>query len=220
MAKEVQNLKSRIVKLFLDNVETMYMRDVDSFKRERACLSDNISHYRDLLMTTRDDYTCVSDLWTRLLESGTLSPKETTLIAVFLYLLAAEGGICNDLNFISYLLVATGHDLYSLTKRNYVKDDIEEIRKVEMSTKIQFLNRHGFGALTKEYDSTFRNDIAHHNYKVDEKGILWVRGKRVDLTSKILPLCKVMDLVNESVHEANTKLINLISKMEEEVRKT
>lgn len=90
-----------------------------------------------------------------------------------------------------------------------MKDDIEEIRKVEMSTKIQFLKHHGFGALTKEYDSTFRNDIAHHNYTVNEKGVLLIKGKPVSLLSKVNSLAKITGFIIETFKETNKRLSNL-----------
>ena len=206
MVKEMQNLKSKMVKMILDKVETVRsLRD----KESRLRFTNNYDHFQDVIHAAHDDLKCISKLHRRLFKSQGLSLKEFTLMGVFLYLLNAEGIICNVLNFISYVLVSTGHDLYSLTKRKYVKDDIEEIRKVEMSTKIQFLKHHGFGPLTKEYDSTFRNDIAHHNYKVDEKGVLWVRGKRVDLSSKLRPLMKILDFIDEVVEETTEKVTQI-----------
>ena len=139
------------------------------------------------------------------------------MIQVLAYLIVAEGGVCNNLNWISYMLVTMGHDLYSLRNRKYMKADMEKVAKVEMSTKIQFLNSHGFRALTKEYDSTLRNDIAHHNYKVDEEGVLWVREQPVDLSSKIDSLQKIMLIVGESGKEVCEKWL---SKVKSEVAET
>lgn len=210
MVKEMQKLKSKIVKMYSDKCETIIlMNDVDSAQR----LKENSRHFLGVVTAAVDDCKCLDGLRDRLSKSQSLSPRELTLIEVFSYLLLAEGIICTLLNFISYLLVITGHDLYSLTKRKYVKDYLKEIEKVEMSTKIQFLNHHGFGILSKEYDSTFRNDIAHHNYKVDKEGVLWVRGKSVDLAIKQRTLLKISHFITESMTEMVKKAENLISKM-------
>lgn len=217
MAKEMQKLKGRIVKMYSDKCKTIIsMNDADSAQR----LKENSRHFLDVVTAAVDDCECLEGLRNRLSKSQSLSPRELTLIEVFSYLLLAEGIICTLLNFVSYLLVITGHDLYSLTKRKYVKEYLKEIEKVEMSTKIQFLNHHGFGVLTKEYDSTFRNDIAHHNYKVDKDGFLWVRGKSVDLTIKRRTLLKISHFVTESMMEMVKKVENLISKMKKGVAKT
>lgn len=204
MTKEMQSLKSRIVEIIIYNASQR--------------LAANMLNSQDEYEAAYDDYSCMVDLLKRL--SKSLSHKEITLIAVFSYLIVAEGQICDAINFISYLLVTTGHDLYSLTKRKYVKDNMKEIRKVEMSTKIQFLKHHGFGALIKEYDSTFRNDIAHHNYRVDERGVLWVRGKSVNIASKLNSAWKIPRLLNEALTESSKKLDNLIRKMEKKIKTT
>jgi hypothetical protein len=202
MEKEFQVLKAEIVKMILDVMETIEHTD-DKDAKERFV--ENFEHIRDVVGEAIEDVECILNLGRRLSESQSLSSKESTLIEVFLYLLRAEGVVCNALNFISYLLVALDHDLYS-TKRGYVKGDMEKIRKVEMSAKISFLNKHGFGLLTKEYDSTLRNDIAHHNFKVDNKGVLWVRGQRVKLSSKMGALNNILDFITEAIAEANERM--------------
>ena len=208
MPKELPILKRKIVKMYLDRAETLKrVGDAESIQR----FLGNYDDFRDVISAASEDLLCILELVRRLSKTHELSLKETTLINVFMYLLLAEGLICNLLNFVSYVLVMTGHDLYTLTKRKYVKEEMEEIRKVEMSTKIQFLKHHGFGAVTKEYDSTFRNDIAHHNYRVDENGVLWVRGKRVNLISKTQPLMKIMEFVDETITEITKKMDILLS---------
>ena len=208
MSKELPILKSKIVKMYLDRAETLKrVDDAESIQR----FLGNYDDFRDVISAASKDLVCIYELVTRLSKTHESSLKETTLINVFMYLLLAEGLICNLLNFVSYVLVMTGHDLYTLTKRKYVKEEMEEIRKVEMSTKIQFLKHHGFGAVTKEYDSTFRNDIAHHNYRVDENGVLWVRGKRVNLISKTQPLMKIMEFVDETITEITKKMHILLN---------
>ena len=202
MTKEMQNLKNKIVKTILDAHKTL-MWNEDAIQR----FEENIDKAQDVMTRMKDHYTCVVNLLNRLSKSQKLRKKESTLIQVLSYLIIAEGGVCNLLNYLSHLLVIMGHDLYSLTKRKYVKADMEEIRKVEMSTKIKFLNNHGFRELTKDYDSTFRNDIAHHNYMVDDEGVLWVRGQPVDLRSKTDSLLKIMLLVGVAGEEATRKTI-------------
>lgn len=211
MAKEMQRLKSRLVKMFFEKMDTLKrIRDEDG----KRLFKKNFGSFNAVVDAATDDFNCVHDLLERLQKSGDINPKESTLLRVFLYLLVVEAHICNHLNFITYLLVTTGHDLYTLTRRKYVKDDVDEIRKVEMSTKIQFLKHHGFSALTKEYDSTFRNDIAHHNYKVDEKGVMWIRGKAVDLESKYVTARRIIDFTFEFLKEIRDKLDDHAKKKE------
>lgn len=216
MSKELENLKIRLVKMIQDRAEEIVRtRDIDSLQR----LYHNESHFTDMIKAARDDFGCIFALAERLTESRNLTKKECTLISVFLYLLTAEGMVCNDLNYIAYVLIITGHDLFSLTKRRYVKDNMEEIKKVEMSTKIQFLKHHGFGVLTKEYDSTLRNDIAHHNYRVDEDGNLMVRGKAIDLSPRIRSMRRIINFTTEAIQESTKGWDVLIRKMRRETTK-
>lgn len=199
----MQNLKHEIVRMFIDKMKNLERtRDEDSILR----FMEDHHHFREVLVAAAEDWSCIHNLRARLSETKSLTSNETTLIDVFEYLLLAEGIICNLLNFVSYALVMTGHDLYCFQKRKYMKENMEEIRKVEMYTKMQFLKHHGFGALTKEYDTTFRNDIAHHNYKVDEDGVLRVRGKPIDLSQKTKPLMRIVEFINETYDVINEKL--------------
>lgn len=197
MSKEMQNLKRKLIEAMCDTHEAM--KHNEGLRKNHH---KNVAQALDGIRRTLSHYNCIRSLLGRLSKSQNLSQKESTLIQVFSYLIIAEGGVCNSLNWASYLLVALGHDLYSSTGRKYVKPSMEEIGKVEMTTKIHFLNNHGFDALTKEYDSTLRNDITHHNYEVDKKGVLWVRGRPVDLGSKIDTLVKMMILFGDSGQEA------------------
>lgn len=208
MAKEMQRLKNRIIDMVFEKIETMERTGDEDGAR---LFVDNLRNFNDKISKAAADFACMAHFLRRVKKARAISEqREATLISVFSYLLVAEGQICNYLNLISYLLVTTGHDLYTLTKRKYVKDSIEEVRKVEMSTKMKFLKHHRFGALTKEYDSTFRNDIAHHNYEVDEKGILLVRGKSVDLGSKLDPLIRIAHFFIELFDELIEKLSEAI----------
>jgi hypothetical protein len=215
MAKEMEKLRHRIIIMHINKrIDLLEADDVEGFKS----FQDNEKGIFELITATNNDISCIFRLSERLHKSNNLSSRELVLISLFTYLLTAEGILANFLNYISYLLVATGHDLFSLTKRQYVKADINDIRKVEMSTKIQFLKYHGFDALVKEYDSTFRNDIAHHNYKIDEQGVLLIRGKPVDLESKLTTMTKMCKFVIECM-QAREELARDIEKQVKKLKK-
>ncbi len=198
MSTEMQDLKQKIAVVFMDALKRLVRsHDQKGIQRFQA----NFYHFADMNRAATEDVSRISNVRARLSETMSLDKSEDSLIGVFIYLLEAEGVVCNWLDFAAYLLVMTEHDLYSLTKRRYVKEDIEEIRKVEMSTKIQFLRHHDFGALVREYDSTFRNDIAHHNYKINENGELWVRGKKTDLDMKTKRLNKIIRFSKETIRQ-------------------
>lgn len=213
-AKEIEKTKKMISKLYRDKVDTtVRTKDKESFRR----FYENLVHLQNVQNMAAQDFICAANLLTRLLKSDDSSPREIALLTVFLYLLCAEGQICNILNWVSYLLVATGHDLFTLAKRKYVEENMEAVMRVEMWTKIQFLKHHGFGALTREYDSTFRNDIAHHNFAIDDEGIIWVRGNKIDLQSKMESLSPIIEAANESLVEVIKELKKAYKEMEETI---
>lgn len=208
--RAIQEVGRKIAELQVSIIDDLVARrDVEAMKRFLA----NSIYNGKLISSAREDFSSMVSIMRRLAKSGDLNAREFTLIIVLSYLLAAEGIICNCLNFISYLLATRNHDLFSLIKRKYVEDDIEEIRKVEMWIKIQFLNFHGFEGLTREYDSTFRNDIAHRNYTIDDQGILWIREKPVDLGSKIDSMQKVADIINDYLDKTNESMQETLKKL-------
>jgi len=209
MVKESHKLKDLIAEMCVNSVEKMIKKgDEEGFQR----LMESSRRFKHVVKATTDDFRCLNAFLERAFESGALTRREFTLISVLMYLLAVEGGACNIINYISYILVIAGHDLYSLTKRKYVKDRLEEIGKVEMSTKIHFLNHHGFRDLTRHYDSTLRNDIAHRNFEIDEDGTLWVRGKAVDLFSKYDTILKLSNFYTETQDVILKKIDDLLVK--------
>jgi len=208
MRKELEYLKTNLIQMFFNKVEALKR---EPNEENSKLFGENMNNMHDSMLAAANDFNNVDDIRIRLLQSKNLSPKENILLEVLLYLLLAEGVICNFLNFVSYLLVENGHDLFSQTNRGYVKANMKEISKVEMSTKIKFLNHHGFRALTKEYDSTFRNNIAHHNYSIDETGNMWIKEELVDFHSKRKPLENILDFSLATMKEIIKKLDTLDS---------
>jgi len=74
--------------------------------------------------------------------------REMSIIKLALYLWEYEGnfGFCVD--FLCYLLMLNGHDLFSMYKRDYVTS-FEDVEAVDISTKCKFLAEHRFEILMK-----------------------------------------------------------------------
>jgi hypothetical protein len=190
---DYEKLKNKIVTLFLKEYEKLF--PIEKNLEETRIWIKNIDEWNQLFDTANSDVQSTMDLITEIEKN--ISKKQYTLMNVFLYLLIAEGEICNAINFISYLLVLDDHDLFSFTKRKYVEKKITEITKVETSTKLQFLKIHGFEELVKKYDSTLRNKIAHHNYFIDSEGKLWIEGKKINLETKLKNLGVIVEFIND-----------------------
>lgn len=109
-----------------------------------------------------------------------LSKKEKWAIALHMeYLTLVEGVFSTQLNFLIFLLIANGHDLYSTRKGGYVKT-LKDIEEVNLSFRLKFLREHGFGNLiSNKVDTKLRNSIAHLFYEVDENDNIKVGKKRI-----------------------------------------
>lgn len=215
--KDKDILKKRIIQMHCDVYTT-----VDSeIKLERLKKFDkNFKHFRDVNLETQKDSVSLNDLVQELYTKNLIDSRTLTLLAVFHFLLAAEGAICNFLNYVCLLLIQNGHDLFSITSKKYVKNEYNEIMKTEFSTKMKFLNHHGFKKLTKEYDSSLRNSIAHHNYIIDEKGNLFSKGNKIDLISKIESLTEMIYFSSEVFKEMDKKISSINEGLKTKIKKT
>jgi len=197
-----KEIKNKIVELFFKEYERI--ESIEDNYEARQEWTKNFLDFNQLFDSASSDISSIIQLTIQMKDN--VSKKQFTLMNVFLYLLIAEGFMCNVINFISYFLVLNEHDLFSVTKRKYVKKDIQEITKVETSTKIQFLKNHGFEELTKKYDSSLRNKIAHHNYFIDSDGDLWIQGKKFCLIPRLKNFLEQIKFFNAVVEDIGERL--------------
>jgi len=175
----MEELKEKLVEIYRKRL--MDISSSPSFKGIRDHL-DNVLVFVERMVSAYRDSECLGRLHERLKKEGNITDREATLLEVSAYLIVNEGMICNLIDFICYILILDEQKSFVSVKRKYVTD-ITKIAKVGMFSKINFLNQHGFKELTKHYDSTFRNDIAHHNYIIDNEGALWIREKKINMRS-------------------------------------
>ena len=100
-----------------------------------------------------------------------LSPKQKSLLGLFLYLSLAEGMVSENVQIISFLLILNGHDLYDPRGMEFI-DSYRKLDKIDLFVKMQFLERHGFTFITRAIDRNLRNCIAHLEYTVNEDGTI------------------------------------------------
>ena len=94
----------------------------------------------------------------------------TELAWMAMYLWEYEGNFTFCINFLCFLLVSNGHDLY---ERKYVKT-FEEIERVGTYAKTNFLVAHGMTMFDESQNPDIkemrelRNSIAHYKFKFEE----------------------------------------------------
>ena len=90
-----------------------------------------------------------------------------------------------------------GHDIFDIVRNKYVKTT-KEISKINISFKLKFLKEHGF-ELSKYYDLDFRNNIAHHNYRIDNDGNMWIKGKKFEPLGFIQNIHYITGLISDFI---------------------
>lgn len=103
------------------------------------------------------------------LEDAKLTPKQRSLLELLLYMMASEGLFSQAIQLVSYILVVNHHDLYDPTRMKFAKS-YEELNRLSLFVKLQFVEEHGFKFLVDIYDRSLRNCIAHNKYVVEEDG--------------------------------------------------
>jgi hypothetical protein len=96
-------------------------------------------------------------------------PKEKSLLDLFAYLLLVEGFYSKIVKILSLMLVENHHDLYDPLRGEFVSSS-EQMEKIDLSVKLKFLRKHGFGLFVDSVDRKLRNDIAHLNFRVTDDG--------------------------------------------------
>lgn len=156
----------------------------------------NLKAFSDHLTSATTDYNCLVRLLRKLNKEKNNS-RETMLLLVSSQLIFTEGIIVNLIDYICYLLVlGDHHDLFDFVRKKYVRN-MKETVDMAMYFKILFLNAHGFKDLTEYHDFTFRNDIAHHKYVIDDDGGLWIRKKKVNVMNIVKRTNNFMILLND-----------------------
>ncbi len=106
--------------------------------------------------------------------------RDAAVAGMMTYLWMYEVDYVRCLDAFCYLLIANGHDLFQALHHKYVKS-LDDIGRVDVYTKLNFLEDHGFGLLNRPADMVLRNKIAHHDFVIDDSGKVFVAKKEVDV---------------------------------------
>ena len=176
--------------------------DVDRKHISKDCLSGdrksaedyykNFTDFRERFDSAHEDSISIIKLIQRLADK--ISSKETTLLELSSYLILVEGLVFNSIDYLCYILVSDGHDIYNVGRRTYA-ENISDIAKISIKFKLEFLNYCEYN-IEEFFDLKFRNDIAHHNYTIDEDGHLWIAEKQINIRSQIKKLEPLIDFIN------------------------
>ena len=98
---------------------------------------------------------------------------------------------------ICCLLIINGHDLFDVFRSKYACS-FEDVTNVSSSIKLKFLEAYDLKILDRTQDRKLRNKLAHHDFLLDNGGILRVDGVEVNIMQRSI------DLLNFTTEIANT----------------
>lgn len=98
-----------------------------------------------------------------------LTPKQKSLLELFLYLVLSEGVFSEVVQAIAFILMENHHDIYYSERTKFV-ENYEELDKVALFVKLKFIKKHGFKFIADAIDKKLRNSIAHLGFIVNDDG--------------------------------------------------
>lgn len=189
--------------------------DLDKVKElhlKMAPLIRNIREKRRIVIKLNEAYKNLNgnleywkEIWS--ISSSKVTPKQKSLLRLFMYLELSEGVFDEIVQMIAFILMENHHDLYDPNDMKFLKD-YERLEKLSLYVKLQFLELHGFEFVSNAFDRDLRNCIAHLGFRVEEDGSIFIRknGKKVeDLIQKtdyLGVLCsQVIVIINKVLSE-------------------
>ena len=170
-------------------IENQFFDFIPSTKLEEGCreLTTKIAKFKehgDVNIKTLLD---VSEKLHATCDKAVNRQIATILIASFLWIY--ESVYIFSVDFFCYLLINNGHDLFDSIRRKYAFS-FEEISRVDASTKLEFLAVHNLEMFKRDQDRKLRNKIAHHDFTLNDEGIIKVGGVEIKIMERIKDLLR------------------------------
>lgn len=127
----------------------------------------------------------------KFLSTSGMPECDRAFLNLAIYLFMVEGAYASYMNFLCFLLILEGHDLYDIFNRKFVSS-FKEIEIVNFETKEQFLKEHHLGLFNKGLKRKLRNAIAHYDFKIEKDGTVRVKGQMIDIGTEIFQLADFM----------------------------
>ena len=120
-------------------------------------------------------------------------PKVESLMKMFQYLGYVESIGVTLIDMFILLLIANGHQLHVERLRGWPRilhvSSFKELEHANLASKLGFLEMNGMENVVKLIDRNLRNDIAHFNFSIDDKGkIDTSHRKDLDINENLIKL--------------------------------
>jgi hypothetical protein len=162
--------------------ETSVPTDREEARRKLWGLMHPVRGYAEILFNNRRD---LAATWKKSKETAealkdmkaqeylnALEPKARSISKLFAYLGLVESLGVTLMDMALMLLIANGMDMHTRLGKGGMKhvSTLKELRKLDLSYKLEFLNASGLGFLTKVINRQLRNEIAHLKFKIEQNG--------------------------------------------------
>jgi hypothetical protein len=141
---------------------------------------------------------------------GTTEMQKKVPILMANYLWLYEGAYTFCIDFFCSLLIKKGHDLFDPFNKEYVFS-FKEIQTVETAIKLKLLKCPNLEIFYRKEDKKLRNKIAHHDFVLDDSGMLKIDGNNIDIGERLENLSEFIFTVFQ-VYDNAQKSISLSSK--------
>ncbi len=131
------------------------------------------------------------------LDSTKLTPKQKSLISLYVYLNMVEGASSVYVQFIALMLIKNGSKLYDHYNKR-IAQTYEDLERINLSSKLKFLVENGLGFAVKQIDRNLRNCIAHQDFIIFNDGSVknLKTGEPIDIETKLHSLCLTSSLTS------------------------
>jgi hypothetical protein len=106
-----------------------------------------------------------------------LSLKEKCMLQLVNILFTVEGTLAGIVNLTIYALVVNAHHDICTAYSHDFASSFEDICDVDLSMKMKFLEKHGYGFLSEICPRRIRNAIAHNDFVIEEDGTVEITEK-------------------------------------------
>lgn len=185
----------------------------DETSKTYAFIKSNSKALHSSLLRDLEVLSVIGDLLDEIKKITNL--KIRSLLNLFYYLGLVESVGIDMIDNVLILLIACGHDIH--IERRYIEhvSCFEDLEKIELWKKLEFLEEHDLKPVASIFDRRLRNRIAHINFIIEDDGTVKTKeGSPIDIYAKISSLQTNLMCLN--LVTIDIELPRIIDKMIEE----
>lgn len=127
---------------------------------------------------------------------SSIAPSEDALLKLIYILFLTEGPLSFYINCYCLGLILVGHhDMWSEEKQKFISS-FEEIARMSLFIKLEFLERHGFKSFSKICPRKVRNAVAHYDFRIESEGTIVIEGQKLTRRESANIIHNIAEMLN------------------------